>query len=575
MLFKFKHIRYNAAAFMIVLITALLLVVWGLVSFYTNRLFIEQILKDNKVITEKIAIQIDNDLTSVEEYSRNIIYSDEIQSLMRSYYKAQGYKYYSISNEINKKLSKYALLKSEIIYEMYIIEKDGVTEVSPFEYHGDTIGQKWYTEILENEEKKQFSRAYSSTRSAGIPINIISYVTRFNDLDNPDERMGSLIINLNYEAIFSKLGQEDTGSRTYYIIDSENEVVFTNEQEPSGEKEFDYTKYKNSEVIDSDEYIYISLPIEKLNYVLIAQLTKKEISNSIKQIYGIIILFFVLSLIATSALAFPISKKLTEPIIAMSNGMNDVAEGNFERTIQINQENELKEMADSFNNMTYEIRRLLEEIEDSHQKEKEMQIKLFMSRINPHFIYNTLYSIISLAGKEGSSEIANLTKAFINILRRNIVSDEKTISIKDEIAYLDNYIFILKYQYGDMISISYQVDDALLSYKLKPMILYPLVENSIFHGIAPKNEKGSVDVSIEKRGDRLYVVVSDDGIGIEPMRLEEIKDYLKSPGSNGHIGLKSVYDRLKFFYGEKSGFEIASEPGQGTVISFYTVIDDE
>ena len=412
---------------MIVLITTLLLIVWGLVSFYTNRLFTEQILKDNKVITEKIAIQIDNDLTSVEEYSRNIIYSDEIQSLMRSYYKAQGYKYYSISNEINNKLSKYALLKSEIIYEMYIIEKDDVTEVSPFEYHGDTIGQKWYTEILENEEKKQFSRAYSSTRSAGIPINIISYVTRFNDLDNPDERMGSLIINLNYEAIFSKLGQEDTGSRTYYIIDSENEVIFTNAQEPGGEKEFDYTKYKNSEVIDSNEYIYISLPIEKLNYVLIAQITKKEISNSIKQIYGIIILFFVLSLIATSALAFPISKKLTEPIIAMSNGMNDVAEGNFERTIQINQENELKEMADSFNNMTYEIRRLLEEIEDSHQKEKEMQIKLFMSRINPHFIYNTLYSIISLAGKEGSSEIANLTKAFINILRRNIVSDEKTI----------------------------------------------------------------------------------------------------------------------------------------------------
>ena len=560
---------------MIVLIMTLLLIVWGLVSFYTNRLFTEQILKDNKIITEKIAIQIDNDLTSVEEYSRNIIYSDEIQSLMRSYYKAQGYKYYSISNEINNKLSKYALLKSETIYEMYIIEKDDVTEVSPFEYHGDTIGQKWYTEILENEEKKQFSRAYSSTRSAGIPINIISYVTRFNDLDDPDERMGSLIINLNYEAIFSKLGQEDTGSRTYYIIDSENEVVFTNAQDPSGEKEFDYTKYKNSEVIDSDEYIYISLPIEKLNYVLIAQLTKKEISNSIKQIYGIIILFFVLSLIATSALAFPISKKLTEPIIAMSNGMNDVAEGNFERTIQINQENELKEMADSFNNMTYEIRRLLEEIEDSHQKEKEMQIKLFMSRINPHFIYNTLYSIISLAGKEGSSEISNLTKAFINILRRNIVSDEKTISIKDEIAYLDNYIFILKYQYGDMISISYQVDDALLSYKLKPMILYPLVENSIFHGIAPKNEKGNVDVSIEKRGDRLYVVVSDDGIGIEPMRLEEIKDYLKSPGSNGHIGLKSVYDRLKFFYGEKSGFEIASEPGRGTVISFYTVIDDE
>ena len=140
---------------------------------------------------------------------------------------------------------------------------------------------------------------------------------------------------------------------------------------------------------------------------------------------------------------------------------------------------------------------------------------------------------------------------------------------------MDNYIFILKYQYGDMISISYQVDDALLSYKLKPMILYPLVENSIFHGIAPKNEKGSVDVSIEKRGDRLHVVVSDDGIGIEPMRLKEIKDYLKSSGSNGHIGLKSVYDRLKFFYGEKSGFEIASEPGQGTAISFYTVIDDE
>ena len=565
---KFKHIRSNIAALMVILIVFLIAITLISVYLYTKELFTNQILKDNKAIADKISIQIDNDLNSIQEYSNNIIYSDEIQSLMRQYYTESGFNYYSVSNDISLRLSRYSLLKSEIIFAMYIVDNTGKNQVSVSEVHGNINEQQWYREITEKEGADHFSHAYSNVKDAGIPIDIISYIAEFNDLNNPSEQLGSLIININYKALFSKLSKENDNNKPVYIIDQYNNVVFSNTDNQSDEKKFDYDILNNNEAVDSADFIYITCPIEKLEYIIIMELPKQEINSSISKIFQIIIMIFALSLIITIVLIFPFSKNLTKPITALSNGMNDVAEGNFDKTIQIEQNNELKEMADSFNNMTSKIKLLLAEIELGHQKEKEMQIKLFMSKINPHFIYNTLYSIVSLASKEGSMDIENLTKAFINILRRNIVVDETNISIKDEIEYLNNYIYILKYQYGDMISIEYNIDEEVLNYNLRPMILYPIVENSIFHGIAPKGKKGKVCVNINRNGEKLDIRISDDGIGMPESKLEEIKEHLNSYNSNAHVGLKSVFDRLKFFYGENNSFKIESKIKRGTTVSF-------
>ena len=565
---KFKHIRYNFAALMAILTIILIAITLVSVYLYTKRLFTEQILKDNKVIADKIATQIDNDLSSIQEYSDNIIYSDEIQSLMRRYYTEIGFDYYSVSNDISLRLSKYTLLKSEIIFSMYIVDNTGKNQVSVSEVHGNISEQQWYKEILSQEDSNQFSQAYSSVRDAGIPIDIISYVANFNDLNSPEEQLGSLIININYMALFSRLSQKNDYNKPVFIVDQYSNIIFANSDNTNAGMKFDYNILNNNETIKSDDFIYITCPIEKLDYIIIMELPKQEIANSISKIFMIIIMLFVLSLIITIVLIFPFSKSLTKPITALSEGMNDVAKGDFGKTIVISQNNELKEIANSFNNMTSKIKLLLEEIDKSHQKEKEMQIKLFMSKINPHFIYNTLYSIVSIARKEESSEIENLTKAFINILRRNIVADETKISIKDEMEYLNNYIYILKYQYGDMISIVYNVEDEILDYKLRPMILYPIVENSIFHGIAPKGKKGRVLVSIKNYGEKLGIVISDDGIGMPESKIEEIREHLNSQNSNDHIGLKSVFDRLKFFYGENNSFKIESAIKKGTTVSF-------
>ena len=196
---------------------------------------------------------------------------------------------------------------------------------------------------------------------------------------------------------------------------------------------------------------------------------------------------------------------------------------------------------------------------------------MMISKIHPHFIYNTLNSVIVLARKQGNNDVIEMVKALILILQdgMSIHKDLLYDTIETEINVIKAYVTIQNYRYKDKIHLVIDIDDDLYSYRIAKNILQPIVENSIFHGIVPKSTDGTVTVSIHKKEDKLCIVISDDGVGIDEemaARIEKGSNYMASTNDNSvhSIALVNVYERLEFLYGKNLRIKVNGEPGVGT-----------
>ena len=196
---------------------------------------------------------------------------------------------------------------------------------------------------------------------------------------------------------------------------------------------------------------------------------------------------------------------------------------------------------------------------------------MMISKIHPHFIYNTLNSVIVLARKQGNNDVIEMVKALILILQdgMSIHKDLLYDTIETEINVIKAYVTIQNYRYKDKIHLVIDIDDDLYSYRIAKNILQPIVENSIFHGIVPKSTDGTVTVSIHKKEDKLCIVISDDGVGIDEemaARIEKGSNYMASNNDNSvhSIALVNVCERLEFLYGKNLRIKVNGEPGVGT-----------
>lgn len=255
----------------------------------------------------------------------------------------------------------------------------------------------------------------------------------------------------------------------------------------------------------------------------------------------------------------------------------------FQEHIHIDTGDELTVFADAFNEMMDTIHAQMDQIErDSRMREQlqevEMenlrissalqasQLRLLQARINPHFLFNTLNMITQMAHMEDAEETAHLMEATADFLRYNLGKVTKSVTLADEIDNTKNYIYIQRCRFGDRIRFSFQVDESCTAREIPCMILQPLVENAVSHGVGSMISGGEVIVSLTRQQEHICLEVRDNGVGIEPHLLEKIKtSFSTERNDESHIGLHNVYQRLHLFYGAGLKFELESGP-EGTVV---------
>lgn len=256
-------------------------------------------------------------------------------------------------------------------------------------------------------------------------------------------------------------------------------------------------------------------------------------------------------------------KNIIEPIHNTVSGMQEVEEGNLEVRVEPAGQTELRTMIHSFNHMTRHLKQLIEENKTEQQQKHEAEIRALQSQINPHFLVNSLSSIRFIAQLSKFDSIAKMAEALIKILSCSFRSNAGFYTLKEELAVLDSFIYLMQIRYSNGFEIEYQVNDDYQDCLVPRLILQPIVENSIVHGFNEMvDDMGKIQLSAEGQDGFLYIRIQDNGKGMTP---EEISNLFagseKEEQDNTSIGVTNVNSRLVLNYGKDCELRIESEKG--------------
>jgi two-component system sensor histidine kinase YesM len=244
--------------------------------------------------------------------------------------------------------------------------------------------------------------------------------------------------------------------------------------------------------------------------------------------------------------------------------------------MQIEGKDEIAQLSRQFNSMVGSIRALMSEIQESNQqksllqqKQTEIKLKMLASQINPHFLFNALESIRMRAHLKGEAEISNTVQMLGKMMRKNLEVGSRSIPLKSEIEMIHCYLEIQKFRFGERLTYKMDVEPAALNVPVPPLIIQPLVENAVIHGLENKMEVGCIFISVTRLQDELQIEVVDNGIGIYQEKLEVLQSSLEDvEDEKNRIGLRNVHQRLVLTYGNTYGLHIDSISNQETKVSF-------
>ena len=285
---------------------------------------------------------------------------------------------------------------------------------------------------------------------------------------------------------------------------------------------------------------------------------------------GTVIFITVLIILAASLL---FSETIVRPVTRLHKNLVRVKEGDYTVRVHVETRDEVGDLCDAFNGMAEEIDRLVNRVYSVELKEKEAAIKALQAQINPHFLYNTLDMIKSMAELYGALQVSEMIMALSKLFRYATHTDGVLVTIREELENLSSYMTIVNARFGGRIAFAARVPEELLAEPIVKVCLQPLVENSISHGLGRGRAGGRIAVTVKKEDGIMTVTVEDNGGGIQPERLAEIRGRLErrerveEESGRGNVGLKNIHDRIRLYYGDAYGIVIDSFPGKGTVVT--------
>lgn len=269
------------------------------------------------------------------------------------------------------------------------------------------------------------------------------------------------------------------------------------------------------------------------------------------------ILFYIMSMI--------LSKGLTRPVRNIVNAIKKVGEGDVEARVGMYSSDELGYIAHALDNMVIQIGQLVNRVKEEERAIKDAEINALQAQINPHFMYNTLNSIKFMAMIKNEENIVNAVSALVSILRRTFNYKKVFVTVQEELDNISQYVVIMKIRYNNKFDIVFDIDEEIRKFRIFKFMLQPIVENSIIHGIAPKNGLGRIHIKGLRSEGNILFEVRDDGVG---MTAENVDKMINSRvGNFNSIGIINIDERIKLYFGQEYGVTLESALGDGTRVT--------
>lgn len=406
----------------------------------------------------------------------------------------------------------------------------------------------------------------------------ISFFTKLRDPQRQYEVYGYALFVVSIPTLFEN-HQDLIRSRLdgVYVVDGRGRLIYDSGQGDQETRDYVSQRFRRPPGADGMEHggqLFFSAAVPSYSDWRIVGVVDRQTHS--RGIYLLMTWVFALGIggvLLVFLLSNAITMSVSRPVRQINQSMAVFESGQIPPKMPLTpMAGEMSTLVIGFNHMLDNIQAHLHTIvrEQEQKKDAEVealkyQLQSLQHQINPHFLYNTLNIISFLALDGKSAEIRSFNQSLIALLRATLSNTRDTVSVRSEIQFLEAYIDIMAYRYPGQFTTHIQVDDGVLECQIPKLILQPLVENAMIHGIVPGDKAGKIEVLIEDRAPFVYVTVGDDGVGMDPAKLQEL---LVPRKRFTGIGLSNVNDRLKLCYGQESGLVISSEPSMGTVIMF-------
>ena len=492
-----------------------------------------------------------------------------------------------VSNSIQTKIDNRNVLNEKTAIRSYFDDvksiKGEILSIAFYDENGDLIVADSTFDTVNNDnvyETNSFQNAINEPM-----INIFSGVgfeddryaftlSRYMSF-NRSENHGVALIEFDFTKIVRLIYQSDLGENGHIaIFDRDYNVVYSSLPELIDEDLIETKKLvlgSTGVTINHQSFnLYIST-ITNTGWKVSVFTNNSQIYSVLYNFIIIVIITILLLSIVYIFIVYVIVKQVTYPLYRLQAEMNKVKDLNYDvnRSKLKKGSKEIIQLDATFNEMMRRIRYLADKLLQEQENQRKSELKALQNQINPHFLYNTLDSIIYMIDKGENQKAEEMIVALSKFFRISISRGKTIIPLKDEVEHVRNYLLIQKIRFGDQFTYSIDVDPSLYQYSCIKLILQPLVENAIEHGLNDNESGGKIEIIGTQNESYIILKIKDNGYGISEEKLEQIYKSFHDDSIHQGVGLKNVYQRIKIYYGEEADIKIDSLFDEGTIISIY------
>ncbi|MGE6668584.1 cache domain-containing sensor histidine kinase [Paenibacillus xylanexedens] len=462
-------------------------------------------------------------------------------------------------------LMNYIMMKDRV-FSIYLYNMNGgqdlfVSPHQPIDPNFKVANELWFKKFMHDKDRT-ITLTTRIDEQLENKILAVSHARKIHDVTS-GKLLGVIVVSIDIKfiEIVNRNLQEGLRSR-FMIVDEDDKIVYNVNERLIG------TLFRDNVRPPESLNVVVTSPLSQQKWTTYLYMPLDELTADGKILGRNLVTLAIVIVLFAAVISIFLSHVITTPIKKLLRNIALVEKGQFEQVEPIGSRDEIGHLSIRFNRMSHELKRLVERMQQEEIEKAKAEMRALHDQIKPHFLYNTLGSVKWIASMQQADKIVEMTDALISMLRYATKSDGTLVTIREELDNITNYVTIQNVRYYDCIQMRYEIEDRLLDYRMPKMILQPIVENAIFHGLAELEEDGIITIRIQSQLDEVVIEVCDNGVGMDHHTMQNLMEEKsgEGTGTNG-IGLHNVQRRIQLHFGKSYGIQVESKIGEGTIFS--------
>lgn len=517
-----------------------------------------------------------------------------LEDYLRSMRRISDAMYYSVIK--NKDLAVDTL--DEEMNLLYEANKDKLISVACYTIEGDLVAaapvatvkqsvdvtsQEWFVDAIDQLENFHFSNPHVQNLFDDSTYRyywVISLSRTVDLTDNGSSLPGVLLVDMNYSSIEQLLNKAntDTSAEYIYLMDQNGEIIYHPKQDliqmglyrENNLEALNYEDISTREVFDGENRLVTVKTISYTGWKIVSVVPMETFSMGRAGTRYLAIMLIALSLLAIVILTQLVSARISKPLRKLNDSVKEWEAGNLEPDIYVGGSLEVEHLGKTLRSTVGQIQELMQDIVVKQEEKRKSELDALQSQINPHFLYNTLDSIVWMITGERYDDAVFMITQLASLFRISLSRGKTIIKVEDEIRHAKNYMNIQKIRYKNAFQVEFQMDPEILNCCTVKLVVQPLLENAIYYGMEYMDGEGLITVRGYRKDGDVYLEVEDNGLGMpEEAAAQLLTENTRERKRGSGVGLVNVHNRIKLRFGEQYGLIIESHPDEGMIVRIH------